>query len=300
MSRRRPDSTSPELDGRAGAPSRWALPLLLSLLTLACDSSHNDSSQPATTGKKTPSETALPDASVDVDAAMPAQDASQPDATASAPTPTKSCGPEGSCDLRDPDSCETGSSCVLTLASSSPDEDAGVADVATACLEAGTGLDGEPCSSQRQCATGLDCTASGNQGLCRRYCCDLNRTSGCPAGQFCRIELLDATDETTGAALCDRCDGCDLLGDDCGDGLGCYPLAIDPPCMACLPAGQATAGDSCGFANDCASGSVCVGVDAQARCMQTCDLAAPNCETDETCRTVEGAPYGDGVGLCAS
>lgn len=227
----------------------------------------------------------------------------------------RACGPTGECDLRSVGECESGQGCVLFRAEQrAGDSDAGADDLdagvdpeleespsaAPMCLPVGAVRDGEPCAGPGDCAEGLDCSAA-TGGTCRRYCCDLNATGGCPSAQFCRVELRDARDQPTGVALCDACDGCDLLGDDCPAMQACYPLAAaSAACNACLPVGAREPGASCDFSNQCASGAACVAIAGARSCVQLCELGTETCPEDAACARAQGDPFGGGVGLCSA
>lgn len=83
---------------------------------------------------------------------------------------------------------------------------------------------------------------------------------------------------------------CDPLLQDCGAGLGCYPVE---PMWACAPDNSAVEGqqgDSCESFGDCSPGRACVSVDAYPECdgptgccARICDLAAPVCSSQLDC-----------------
>lgn len=220
--------------------------------------------------------------------------------------PSMTCGPSGECDLRSLDDCGEGMSCVLVRGGADDedagafDDDGGVEAFGPMCVAAGEGADGDACGGLRACGRGLDCTAA-QGGTCRRYCCELNTTAGCPSGQFCRIALNDAEGASTGAALCDACDGCDVLRSACPEGQACYPLAAGSGmCNACLPAGEREPDAACRFSNDCAPGSACVELAGKRRCAELCEQGGDGCGEARACAAVTGDPFGEGVGLCVA
>jgi len=283
-----------------------ALFCVLALCSIGCDEGELDDDAGAagfagTMPPRTPEQ--------DAGRAAPDHDADEPDdVDAGAPM---TCGPQGECDLRSVDGCGDGMSCVLLrggalvgddAGSEALDEDGGAAraSLAPMCVAAGVGRDGDACDGLRSCGPGLDCTA-GEDGVCRRYCCDLNTTAGCPRGQFCRVELMDELGASTGAALCDACDDCAVLGADCPEGQGCYPLAASTGmCNACLPKGEHAPEASCRFSNDCAPGSACVELSGERRCAELCKTGEDSCESDRACAAVSDEPFGAGVGLCTA
>jgi hypothetical protein len=127
----------------------------------------------------------------------------------------------------------------------------------------------------------------------------LNRTAGCPDGQFCRVALTTPSGDGVGAALCDRCDQCDLLGaTGCPMKQACY--AIEAACTACLPEGRKAVGEACRHANECASGSTCARLaESDQRCVRFCarDDGA-ECTSDERCVAVAAMALPEGVGAC--
>lgn len=196
------------------------------------------------------------------------------------------CG-AGECDLLDPLSCGEDHACTLMIDEASNEPRA-------LCSESGAGLDGDACDSPAECSSGLDCTSFGEGGTCRRYCCALNTTAGCPEGQFCRVALEDMS-AATGVALCDRCDDCDATDpDSCGADQGCYPLGAG--CAGCLRAGASMIGESCALADDCEPGSACFSVDGELRCAALCHRDEPRCPTAASCEAAEGLP--EGIGIC--
>jgi hypothetical protein len=231
------------------------------------------------------------DASVDRDAAVDSgrTDAAQDEDAGLDPA---LCG-QGACDLLDPGGCAATDGCVFAMSS---DTDGG--EPSAQCIQVGTGRDGDRCSSYADCSAGLDCTTA-DEGACRRYCCELNTTRGCPSGQFCSIAIEDARGASSGVFLCDRCDGCDVRDPDgCGEGLGCYLLPGPDPCNACLPRGELEPGGACTFSNDCVPGSTCVGAPGERSCRAFCDLNAADCAAGQRCRAVNGGSLPAGTGLC--
>jgi hypothetical protein len=249
------------------------------------------SSPPLDAGKRTQS-ALQQDAGLqkDADAAVVLDDGADAGGTAAV-----HCG-SGACDLLDPAACPSGG-CVLAF---SPQAQA---EPRTQCVAVGEGGDGAACSSYADCQAGLDCTTSpdpGRTGQCRRYCCELNGSRGCPAGQFCRIGIENGHGALTGVFVCDQCDDCDLRdATACGDGKGCYVLAENETCRVCRPAGGARAGEPCRLNDDCQAGTGCLSVGAQTRCLAFCDLAAASsCPGGASCRTAVGLSLPSGTGVC--
>lgn len=196
------------------------------------------------------------------------------------------CG-DGECDLLDPLSCGDEQACMLMIDDDSQQPRA-------LCSEAGQGLDGDACLAPQDCSAGLDCTSFDGNGTCRRYCCALNTTAGCPDGQYCRVALEDMS-SATGVALCDRCDDCDLAdATSCGEQRGCYPLGEG--CAACLAAGTKDVGESCQLADECEPGSACFSVGGERRCVAFCVRADGQCPNGQSCESSAELP--DDIGVC--
>lgn len=212
------------------------------------------------------------------------------DEDAGALPPLASC-PPGECDLTDPDACGADRGCIL------PHGDLDAA-AGPQCAMVGSSGDGEPCEHSSDCSFGLDCSAFDGTGVCRQYCCNLTRIEGCPDGQFCRIGL-GSTSAPSGAALCDKCDGCDPNKNSCGKGLACYPLPGAPQCTACLPAGTHKPGSTCTVTTECAADSACFRLaDKSSRCIQFCNLMTdPTCPSTKKC-TAPGTKLPGNLGLC--
>lgn len=91
-------------------------------------------------------------------------------------------------------------------------------------------------------------------------------------------------------------DSCDPLQPEttCPTGEGCYISSSDGD-GACLPAGRLVVGDECSSVDECAPGSVCTQDPSTEalRCIELCDLAAPDCSTG-ACADM-GIPE---IGLC--
>lgn len=227
---------------------------------------------------------------------QPSRDAAEPpdddDAGSAMDASTAACG-HGDCDLLDPTTCESGQGCLWLL-----DE---ADEPRSQCVAAGEGADGTSCRSGLDCGPGLDCTAIGDGGTCRRYCCQLNRTPGCPAGQFCRVALVNGEERGAEVFLCDGCDGCDpTVAGSCASGRGCYPLPGTDACLACLPAGSGEVGMTCSNAMDCAPGLGCMrtGADPQSLCRAFCTVGASEACDSGSCTAVRGGALPEGLGIC--
>jgi hypothetical protein len=215
------------------------------------------------------------------------------DATDAAVSASNTACSSGECNLLDPLTCGAGEGCLWLLGDDG--------EPTSGCVQAGSGADGDPCESPLDCGPGLDCTSTDGEGTCRRYCCELNGTAGCPAGQFCRVALVTDADPLGEVALCDRCDRCDPTRvEACGPGFGCFPLPGPGSCMACLPAGDASVGMPCSVAMDCAAGTACLRLedDGNQICRQFCALSEDEPCTRGACVASDGAGLPDNLGIC--
>lgn len=79
-----------------------------------------------------------------------------------------------------------------------------------------------------------------------------------------------------------RRDGCDLLGQDCGDGKACYLMNAG---VSCQWAGGGRLDDVCTYTNECSMGLACYG----ARCRPFCD---PSETADKTLSCTTHCPLG--------
>ncbi len=118
---------------------------------------------------------------------------------------------------------------------------------------------------------------------CLPYC---HSDGDCAAGEQC---MSLSGSQWTGA--CTRT--CDLFGDDCSDGTGCYSgNTLTGWSSLCVPEGSGQISDPCTYSNDCAPGMTCVIYSTGNECMPVCDDAHP-CESG-TCTAFIGddSPFG--------
>lgn len=222
------------------------------------------------------------------------------------PGPRNTCGGQ-MCDLLSATSCtSSGEGCQFLLPALPNTSPIPFAQ----CQVVGTVQEGGACTSPIDCAPGLDCTADGSAGTCRKYCCNLNQQSGCPDGQVCALELSDANQDPTGVGLCDACDGCDPLDSaaTCGGTDGCYPIpgsdgSSFSACTLCLASTQnRAAGQQCRSVNDCSPGLGCFRLNNRPPvCIAMCDLQATTdaCPGTLSCQDrLEAASLGGTVGVC--
>ncbi|NOY91084.1 MAG: hypothetical protein GXP55_07705, partial [Deltaproteobacteria bacterium] len=144
-----------------------------------------------------------------------------------------------------------------------------------------------------------DIPAGETTGTCRHYCCG-GADTGCPLGQRCAVNLVDATGMQTGVGFCRLPDTCDLVAQTgcsrAGD--GCYPSGGDGS-VICVAAGTGTEGSACSAGNDCVAGFMCAGAAGEpGKCSKICDRDATptTCASDQTCGGVTGFPAN--IGIC--
>ncbi len=194
------------------------------------------------------------------------------------------------CDPRLQD-CETG---TCTLVNDS-----------TACIPAsGTVAEGQACASSSECDMGLACFQTNQGARCQRICCS-GDDSLCLEDQKCGGSgvLFERSTPLAWGFCTPVVKDCDVFGagEACELGEACYITAVDGS-TECLRAGQAQAGETCGYhgqaiQNLCAPEMVCL---AGMTCERLCELGdesehpcAPN---QGVCSIVSFAP--ENVGVC--
>lgn len=170
--------------------------------------------------------------------------------------PVTVCG-GSACDLLTGAGCEDGVACHF-LTPSGADE-----PVAT-CDGLGIVSEGQPCTTELDCGTGLTCR-NGKEGMvCRRYCCE-NGVDTCLGEQQCIVGI------GADVRYCTPVNDCSAVEQDCGAGLGCYPTGSDG-IVLCLDAGTGAAGQSCSLSNECVAGGVC----SEGTCRTLCQRGDSN------------------------
>jgi hypothetical protein len=163
------------------------------------------------------------------------------------------------------------------------------------CTVAGTGEDGDACTSGGDCAAGFECVG---QGTCRHYCCDPTACDG--AHSFCDIQtILDAPIPDTRVPVCMPVSPCTLLNDDdCQVNETCAVVKASDGTTSCVPVGPQLVGQEC-ETDHCAADLVCLGPLGSRKCYQLCETSAPSvCQMGQSC--VGSAPefQDPSVGIC--
>ncbi len=163
------------------------------------------------------------------------------------------------------------------------------------CTAAGTGQDGDACTTGGDCAAGFECVG---QGTCRHYCCD--PTACDSAHSFCDIQtILDAPIPDTRVPVCMPVSRCTLLNDDvCQANETCAVVKASDGTTSCVPVGPQLVGDEC-ETDHCAADLVCLGPLGSRTCYQLCETSAPSvCQPGQSC--VGSAPefQDPSVGIC--
>lgn len=134
------------------------------------------------------------------------------------------------------------------------------------------------------CGPRLICDPFSDEPTCVELC---GPEQSCPGAGFCEPH--------DGYGICRR--ACDLLEQNCPEGLACY-TGMDVP--TCQPTGSVEPGDPCDHLNDCIEGALCALVDpipcaGTACCAALCDLGrGVGCEDKEVC-----IPFARGIDICA-
>jgi hypothetical protein len=198
-----------------------------------------------------------------------------------------------SCDPRDTSVC-----CVL-------------ADRIPECAESGELEEGEPCSGEDECASGLACfrdpVASG--GVCAVVCCpgddaacpDPDPVDGGASRRRCSADGVLISGIETSWGRCDWRRSCDPLAEgSCPEREGCYvrwPRDREEDAASCELAGSAIVGQLCEVQRDCAPGLFCAGVGTRS-CVRICRIGDPGSCPDEEGSCVAQAYSPSGTGVC--
>ncbi len=144
------------------------------------------------------------------------------------------------------------------------------------CVRAWSVEEGEACTEDQECGSGLRCLA----GACEALCSTSDNT--CADGKDCIPVLIDQNFGVCGEA----CDG--LAGaQPCGEGEGCVPL--NPEDGYCAAAGGVPVGEACSDENLCEPLSICTHFDERDpnTCHSFCDLRGEgSCDADEVCLSI--------------
>ncbi len=194
--------------------------------------------------------------------------------------------PEAECDLITGSGCPAGMACYY--ASPNPGDAPRVG-----CFQAGNKGDGEACSAINECEDGFFCfiRAEGEMGICRHYCC--GSASVCPnRAQLCNVTI------GPGILFCDEPDTCNVVEQTgCemeGAGAGCYLVTNDGALRCLAPTANKMQGETCGTANECAPGFVCLGSMAGNQCQRFCDTTdcGADAGADCPCNGLDAPPDG--------
>ena len=147
------------------------------------------------------------------------------------------------------------------------------------CTVEGTGVSGiDDCEQHAMC---WDIDPKTGEGTCVAMCIGGEQAPACAEpGEFCSI---------AGDAVLTLClDICDPLAQDCGPGLGCYPIDAE---YVCAPDASDEGGgplELCEYINACDPGSLCAGSSAVCGddpgcCVPFCALSDPQCPAGTAC-----------------
>ena len=190
-----------------------------------------------------------------------------------------------------------------------PGSECGYPDITTKCavIDEKTGESGcipigaSPKPAWSGCDTDNDCAAATwcdlDLHVCKPIC---NITTDCPASAHC-VPVLQSTVNTPIPSLKACTAHCDpQTASPCGAGLTCYHDTTGE--FDCVRSGNKVAGASCGFADDCGKGLLCIGSAMVFTCEQWCHPAnnfgggcpidKAFCSSFSTAVTYNGATYG--------
>lgn len=167
------------------------------------------------------------------------------------------------------------------------------------CGVAGRRIEGEPCTSSRECEAGLGCVGEPDSGRCLAFCC----SGEChEEGQFCAERPLltgDVSDDAPHLVpVCAEARTCDL-GEEltCDDPQGCgcpgeFTCSVVSAAgeTGCVMPGDGQQGEQC----PCAPGFFCS--PAQEVCLEMCQIDVPESCGEHICQP--GPNFPEGWGLC--
>lgn len=196
------------------------------------------------------------------------------------PTGTTTMGEGAACDPWAQD-CDEGLKCAPYA------DDGGNAWNANKCTPAGEGSAGGPCIAMGSATSGYDTCKAGAicwevdpdtlAGVCYAVCEGSPNTPLCTPGSACFI--------TNGGSVNVCLISCDPLLSKCDAGQVCVP-DDDGQFLCLLAADKLPVGESCGFRNECVSGSMCADASKSTKvcdqnavlcCTAYCDLKNPDC-----------------------
>jgi hypothetical protein len=202
--------------------------------------------------------------------------------------------------LPDAGTAEVGWSCQI-------DRDEG--DPAVGCWLAGSGEDGAPCTTTRDCQAGFGCVGAQNAGQCRKFCCNGDQscaeldTDASERRHFCDERTLRSPNaegtRSLAVPVCALADMCDLSepypcasGTDCtcAEGRSCTVVNAQGD-TGCRVPGEGELEDPC----PCAAGYYCHPVEQT--CKRLCNLERNDGVCGESlCQATANFP--PGWGLC--
>lgn len=178
-------------------------------------------------------------------------------------------------------------------------------EVSVGCWLAGTGGDGDPCTSTRACQAGFACVDEGETGRCRKFCCggddscsELNLADPLRNPYYCderplRSANIDAT-RNLAVPVCAQAETCDLSdrrceapGCKCDQGEICTIVSQDGA-AGCVTPGEGALDEPC----PCQVDYVCHPVEKV--CKRLCDLGRTDECGEGICQAAANypAPYG--------
>jgi hypothetical protein len=169
------------------------------------------------------------------------------------------------------------------------------------CTVAGAGGDGAQCQMGTDCMAGFECV--GSPGQCRHYCCAGNASCDLASDETAGATFCDVQPIVTGGRnvpVCEPVTSCTLLAatgyGSCPKGATCA-VVKDDGTTSCVEIGTLQVGGDCEAAH-CAAGLTCLGAEGKRTCFQLCELEAPACPSEETCKTSAQLFTNGNVGIC--
>jgi hypothetical protein len=195
-----------------------------------------------------------------------------------------------------PGECKVASVCSGSSDVSQQSAACRVVDSLPVCAVIGPNTEGTSCMTSSDCGAELECVpasggsgAAGDQGICRRYCCELT----CPGKHsFCDIEQVLGVSQLV--PVCNTSTAtCAPLGNDCPYGQSCTVVEEDSvETTACVAPGTGAVGTDCTTAK-CGANLACISGTCQALCLMGTDCPSP-----QKCMPLLG--LSDGIGVCSA
>ncbi len=200
---------------------------------------------------------------------------------------------EEPCGLVSQTGCQPGTACDLDLDYESTG--------GTSCREMSPqGVEGQPCTTQSDCAAGETCRGSTGNFTCRKLCATKADCTTGPGATCLQLTTGTPAEPIPGGLICTvDCDPTAAVPPSCLAGHRCSfgRLSDGSSYTSCSSLdGAAALGAACTFDSDCQGGLVCLS--SSNTCVQTCVVGGSGCPGTTTCKafgtpvTIGSTSYG--------